>query len=71
MTVFARAHAQSTLLLAESPAVGAENDLQLGIKTDTSHNIKFARISASPAERESNESDAKKKNWTAGDKAVL
>lgn len=63
MTVFARAHthAQSTLLLAESPAVGAENDLQLGIKTDTSHNIKFARISASLAERESNESDGKKK----------
>lgn len=41
--------------------MGAENDLQLGIKTDTSHNIKFARISASLAERESNESHAKKK----------
>lgn len=29
---------------------GAKNDLQLGIKTDTSHNIKFARISVSPVE---------------------
>lgn len=65
--------AESTHLLAESPAVGAGNDLQLGIKTDTSHNIKFARISASPAERESNESaeGKKKKSGRLEIKAVL
>lgn len=55
LSVFARARTHShtsasTQLLAESHAAGAKKDIQLGIKTDTSHNIKFARISASPAE---------------------